>query len=192
MKKTVITTPDKTPAAPALLPVAIVEDFYKDYIATARRQLADAKNDSHRFALLRTICQDATTFRHAGHQLERLDFWKEKLLLDIAGKKTANEETFLKWAKQNPAVLKKAFPPRRKMSYREQEERMRQILGLSKLPFDQKMGRAFVELKDLMNYAEKPKHRKKIAAEMAAFRKWLDQYHPADPKIEVSAVENKV
>jgi hypothetical protein len=27
---------------------------------------------------------------------------------------------------------------------------------------------------------------------MAAFRKWLDEQHPADPKIEVSAVENKV
>ena len=27
---------------------------------------------------------------------------------------------------------------------------------------------------------------------MAAFRKWLDEHHPADPKIEVSVVENKV
>jgi hypothetical protein len=48
------------------------------------------------------------------------------------------------------------------------------------------------QLKDLMNQAEKPKGRKKIAAEMTAFHKWLDEYHPADPKIEVSAVENKV
>jgi hypothetical protein len=28
--------------------------------------------------------------------------------------------------------------------------------------------------------------------DMAAFRKRLDEHHPADPKIEVSAVENKV
>jgi Holliday junction resolvasome RuvABC endonuclease subunit len=59
-------------------------------------------------------------------------------------------------------------------------------------PIDQQMMRVFAQLKDLMNRAEKPKHRKKIAAEMTAFHKWLDEYHPADPKIEVSAVENKV
>jgi hypothetical protein len=32
----------------------------------------------------------------------------------------------------------------------------------------------------------------RVAAEVAAFRKWLDERHPADPKIEVSVVENKV
>jgi hypothetical protein len=192
MKKNVIKEPDKTPASQALLPVDVVENFYKDYIDTARRQLADAKNDSHRFALLRVICQDATTFRHAGHQLERLDFWKEKLMLDIAGKQTANEESFLKWARKNPAVVKKAFPPRQKLSHKEKERRIQEILGLHPLTMDQKMGRAFVNLKYLFEEAKKPEHRAKIAGQMQSLRTWLDQHHPAPPKIEETVVENKV
>jgi hypothetical protein len=36
------------------------------------------------------------------------------------------------------------------------------------------------------------KRRKQAAEEMASFRKWLGEQHPAGSKIEVSAVENKL
>lgn len=134
MKKPKQNAPAQVP--PAGLNDAVVNQFFAEYVDSARQRLKKARHHNERWSVLRAVCRDLAEFRQAGHQMQRIEIWKKKLSLEVRSKIKNREEELIQYVAKHPEIKDKLFPPENVLTQEEKEERIREILGLE--PVDPK------------------------------------------------------